>query len=432
MNKLRNKHPVHILCFLLAGILAISPAQIAKSSAQDYLAPKSALIGEVYSPVIQFVHPTLIAKRTEAPTQDTTAWMEEVFVGFKELRFTFDPVQFLALHDNRTKDGKVDWIKLSSRIVGVGLIYVSMIAGPYLLGELLIPQSHFLLSLLLYISIIASFPLFNAEGHDTYNLVAKPLKLGLLNIKFPPLASDEIACSKKGLSIIFVGERTKLAKRVNERLDQEAKDRSEFILNGVSYFKRKSGVHNVWAFKEDDKEKVANEFNFVSRSEAPIPKLSSDEIVCSAPGLNKIFFGRSSDLAKRINEKLNQSANDRSQFTLNSISYFKRKSGTRIVWAFKEEDKEKVANEFGFKLRSETPIPELSSDEIAIVSPGSKLLFISFHVSFHLSLVASKNQYFFPLVFLTCQLLFNDFVHCFVFWGVTLFTDITWIVHNLP
>ncbi len=366
MKSLRNKYPVSVVSLLLASLLAISPAQMIEASPQDYLAPQSVLKGDLYSPAIEFI----------SPTQKASNWKEEVFIGFKELSLTFNPVRFLALHDNRKEAGSIDWLKLNSRIVGVGLVYTAMIAGPYFLGEYIIVQPSFLLSLILYISAIATFPLFNAESHNIYNFFAKTFSVGLLNISIPILASDEIAISQTAIKKLFVGDPYSLSKQMNKKLESESRGQSQVTLKGVLYFKRKSSSHIVWAFKESAKKEVATEFGFKLRGETPIPKLASDEISVSGPGLKKLFLGQSDLLPKQMNEKLERESKGKAQVTLNNVSYFKRKTGPHIVWAFKGSAKKEIATEFGFKLRGETPIPKLASDEIAVSGSGLTKLFV--------------------------------------------------------
>ncbi len=301
-----------------------------------------------------------------------------------------DPIRFLLSHDNKTKEGKYDWVKLSSRSVGILLIYSSMIAGPYFFGQWLIPQASFLPAILLYISSIAFFPLFNVLAHEVYNLASKNFHLAPLNIKIPPLNSaTELALSGTGLAEHFaVGQAQSLAKRVNEVLGDPKNSRKleKWIGEGKNRFQvflRKNGSPSVWAIGKGDNEKLAAHFSVKVldfKRNFEIPELDKEtELALSGTGLAEHFgVGQARFVAKGLKEDVGDPERSKKlEKTLgegkNPFKVFLRKNGGPTVWAITKEDLEKFAAYFGQEVREARTIiiPPLDKEtELALSGTG--------------------------------------------------------------
>ena len=298
-------------------------------------------------------------------------------MGWKELSHTFNPVQFLLLHDNETAEGKLDWLKFSSRIVGIGFIYTSMVLGPYFLSQWLLPQTDFLLSLTIYLAIVASFPLFNVIAHDLYNLTAKFLQFGLLTLEIPKVNKEkEIVISTAELAPHFgAGKAKELAPAVREVLgDPKTSNQLEKKLGkekkSFSLFLRRNGPSTVWSIRREEKDKFADFFGVID-----IPEINKEKELAISTAELAPYFTHKKDLEifKRMKKQLGEPGKDKEKIIeteKNKFSLFLRTSGSNVVWSIKKEDIYKFSSYIGEKIYT-LVIPKIDKEnEISISELG--------------------------------------------------------------
>ncbi len=227
------------------------------------------------------------------------------------------------------------------------------------------------------------------EGEDA--------NISAFKAQIPQLGLDEIAYTRLGMRECFIGKYDFIKTKFN--LPEPRSCRQDEIVRGeedkkVTFFKRTISNHVIWAFKENDKEKIRDAWGLILR-EGTIPKIGPDEIACSIAGLGKNFIGDFGGAINSINTKLDlPEAKSCQQDEMvrgegdKKVTFYKRTVGNNMLWAFKEGDVAKIGEIYGMKLKAEA-IPRLSPDEITCSKRGLAKYFVGKETDIN-SIIKSK------------------------------------------
>ena len=225
--------------------------------------------------------------------------------------------------------------------------------------------------------------------------VAKVCSLNLRSdIKIPDLGEGMTGCSINGVLTSFTGDEKAVLKTIKNKYDiPEAKKHKVLteenlkIKRGIKgkevvfYLRKSGGRIRVWAFENKDKERIAKECNLKIKNGIEVPLVEGGMIRCSHRDLG-CFVGGGNDVSQKIKKvfrlpeprahKVNKNEDleiIRREKGKRIVFYF-RKSGTRNVWTFKEEDKASVGEICGFAFQKEIDVPILREKFISFSGAG--------------------------------------------------------------
>ncbi|MBI4430478.1 MAG: hypothetical protein HY587_02055, partial [Candidatus Omnitrophica bacterium] len=190
-----------------------------------------------------------------------------------------------------------------------------------------------------------------------------------------PLAEDEIAVTDSQIPKHFVGKGMDLLRKFKERLpDVKTFKGNQIVLGGVTFIRRRTGVHTVWAFKDRDKERVAKHFKLKVRRN--IPEIGKDEIAVTEPALEKIFVGTGRTFVKKLMSKLpDPLKTEKETINVRGVLFSRREIRGWIVWAFKSVDIGSVAEKFGLQVRQKD-LQEPGTNEIGVTKRSLRAVFV--------------------------------------------------------
>ena len=227
-------------------------------------------------------------------------------------------------------------------------------------------------------------------GRDLYRVEALIKKIkGKLSIEFigyrrsevrvskshagvPELGENEIAVSHPGLVKTFVGTSETLMEKFKASLplpDVKGKE-TQFLLREIKFEKRKVPGHVVWAFKEEDAEKVGQYAGLKLRSDYDIPEIGADEIAVAWPTISRVFVGSPKQLIGKFKQEGLPDLKEYQppQFKLGDVIFEKRLSSNNLLWVFQRKDLAKLASYLGLQIKAipSKEIRPLKNGEIAV------------------------------------------------------------------
>ena len=175
------------------------------------------------------------------------------------------------------------------------------------------------------------------------------------------VSSSEIECTYKGLDLVFEGGQKTGGKIINALPDpyKYKKDTKTISRKGikVTFYKKKVlgyRRHAKWVFKEEDIQKVQKMFDLTLREN--LKQMPDDEIsLGSAEECQKIFMGSTKEIRREIVKRLPNAKKFKGEKRIVtaegiSVTFYRRRRGSRKVWAFKKKDTKEVAIVLGLRL----------------------------------------------------------------------------------